>query len=477
MTDLEIIKKKNDELHSRLGSKLILNPDLSRALVSFQANKTQQSYRWFKYKEGFSSSLINYILDATGVKKGKVLDPFAGAGTTLFVAAERGMDAEGIELLAPGQEIIAARQSTLNGGAKVCSDALKRWIDKRPWKGEGKIKPFNHLKITAGAFPAETEKSLTRFIAETEKEETQKIRQLLNFVALCVLEEISYTRKDGQYLRWDKRSGRKQGKRPFNKGHIKSFDEAIVQKLEQVCLDLQGGVQTDLQLFPTPTKYGTTKVFSGSCLDVLPNFKTSEFDCIITSPPYCNRYDYTRTYALELAMLGVNEEAIRKLRQTMLSCTVENREKTELEKVFHKTVWAKAKAAFESQECLQEILAYLEQRKKEGLLNNNGVPRMVKGYFWEMSLVIFECSRILKSGAPLVMVNDNVRYEGANIPVDLILSDIAEKAGFDVEKIWVLPTNKGNSSQQMGQWGRTQIRKCVYVWRMRFARADFEFPD
>lgn len=30
------------------------------------------------------------------------------------------------------------------------------------------------------------------------------------------------------------------------------------------------------------------------------------------------------------------------------------------------------------------------------------------------------------------MVNDNVRYGGVVIPVDLILSDIAQKAGCDV---------------------------------------------
>jgi hypothetical protein len=72
---------------------------------------------------------------------------------------------------------------------------------------------------------------------------------------------------------------------------------------------------------------------------------------------------------------------------------------------------------------------------------------MVRNYFFELALVIFECARLLKPGAPFVMVNDNVRYSGATIPVDLILSDFAEQAGFDVEVIWVLPTRKGNSSQ------------------------------
>jgi len=62
-------------------------------------------------------------------------------------------------------------------------------------------------------------------------------------------------------------------------------------------------------------------------------------------------------------------------------------------------------------------------------------------------------------------VNDNVRYGGAAIPVDLILSDFAEQAGFDVEAIWVLPTGKGNSSQQMGLHGREELRKSIYIWR------------
>jgi len=62
-------------------------------------------------------------------------------------------------------------------------------------------------------------------------------------------------------------------------------------------------------------------------------------------------------------------------------------------------------------------------------------------------------------------VNDNVRYAGASISVDLILSDLAEKLGFFVETILVLPNGKGNSSQQMGAHGRKPLRKCIYVWR------------
>jgi len=182
----------------------------------------------------------------------------------------------------------------------------------------------------------------------------------------------------------------------------------------------------------------------------------------MTSPPYCNRYDYTRTYALELALLGIDEQGLLRLRQEMLSCTVENRTKDLLS---INPRWTTALAAADEQELLQSILNYLEDQKAQKALNNNGIPRMVRGYFYEMACVIAECARVLKPGARLFMVNDNVRYAGASISVDMILSDIAETLGFSVEHILVLPDGKGNSSQQMGGHGRESLRKCVYVWR------------
>ncbi len=90
---------------------------------------------------------------------------------------------------------------------------------------------------------------------------------------------------------------------------------------------------------------------------------------------------------------------------------------------------------------------------------------MVRGYFYEMACVIAESARVLRRNAPLIMVNDNVRYAGASISVDLILSSIAEQLGFSVENIIVLPSIKGNSSQQMKRYGCEALRKCVYIWR------------
>ena len=148
------------------------------------------------------------------------------------------------------------------------------------------------------------------------------------FALLCILENISYTRKDGQYLRWDQRSGRCYREIPFDKGRIAEFDDEIVLKLDEIISDSKGESFIDLfSSLKQPIKPGAIDILKGSCLDILPTLHKNDFDLVITSRPYCFRYDYTRTYALELAMLNINEVELSKLRQTMLSCTVENRPK------------------------------------------------------------------------------------------------------------------------------------------------------
>src|SRR5256885_16876283 len=143
----------------------------------------------------------------------------------------------------------------------------------------------------------------------------------------------------------------------------------------------------------------------------------------------------------------------------MLSCTVENRAKDLLAL---NPEWKPAVSAADRQELLQTILSYLDSQKQLDLLNNNGIPRMVRGYFYEMACVIAECARVLKPGALLIMVNDNVRYGGASVSVDFIFSAIAERLGFSGQGILVLPDWEGNNRQQMGgHWGEP-LRKSGY---------------
>lgn len=468
-------------LYEKFKSKIIHNSSLDRTLVSFQANKQVPFYSWFKYREGFSERLVTYLLQHLKPQPGILLDPFAGGGSSLFAASALKWQAKGIELLPVGTYAIQARLVAHKIKPEKFNIVVAELRQTNFLDYYDEDYALKHIAITRGAFPPVDEEQLVGYISYCHKFVTNDdIRTLLLYAAFCVLEDISYTRKDGQYLRWDARSGRSQGKKTFNKGVILTFHIAIHKKLKQMASDLYpcltqqelfgdsimpqlAGVKLDQIENLDPTLY------EGSCLEIIPTMQASSIDFVLTSPPYVNRYDYTRTYALELVFLGCNEEKVKQLRQRMLSCTVENQDKrTQLENYYtcigRKQEFLKIDSIFQEQAALQEVLTILEAYRKEGKLNNANIARMVRNYFYEMCFVICELARILKPGGMVAMVNDNVRYAGEEVPVDLILCNMAETFGLRTRYIWTLGCGKGNSSQQMGNHGRSELRKCVYIW-------------
>lgn len=452
------------KLEEIFKDKMVVNTQLSRSVVSFQANKSESVYRWFKYREGFSRQLIEYCLREIGAKKGEtILDPFAGTGATIFTAGNFGLNGIGIELLPVGCYFMSARQFVHSASPKKLISIAEKVLSNKGWEKIDAVWEFPHIRITNNAFPAETASAINKYKTWLNTLEDDEAK-LLDFVLFSVLEEISYTRKDGQYLRWDKRSPRTKNKSEFNKGKIFEFDEAIELKLKQIIADLHQPYELDLLTeMAEARKVGKTSILQGSVFEKVEEIKNKSINYVITSPPYCNRYDYTRTYALELAYLGVDELKIRKLRQTLLTCTVENKTKDFGFVPFE--VLLLAEAAFKNNLCINAVLDFLSSEKDADELNNNGILTMVSGYFYETAVHLAQVSRKIKKGGYYIMVNDNVQYNGVPIPVDCILSSFAENLGFECEKIWVLPVGKGNSSQQMKIHGRNELRKCVYVWK------------
>ena len=442
-------------LYERFEARISVDETLSRKLVSYQGNKQVPGLRWLKYKEGFSTQLVESLLARTGGRK--LLDPFSGSGVAPLTASSKGMDGTGIEIMPLGNRLaraIVIAANDLNHHHFVC--ATKELISVLPDVRYDASKRFQHVPITEQAFTEETEIDLARARSFIQQVSDRPVRELLTLACLSVLEEVSYTRKDGQFLRWDPQSGRNV--RPkLHKHSLPTLSQALQNRFDEMSLDIP--------LLRERYRGAAPHFIDGSSLTELRKLPDGSFDTVITSPPYANRYDYTRIYALELAYLGYSENQLKELRQASLSATVENRSKRELlRKGYGDSAQLSGSFAMaDSQAALQEALSILKENARD--LSNRNVIDLVENYFTEMAVIIGELGRIVSRSGSVFMVNDNVRYHGQEIPVDLILSDFAEQCGFRCENIWTLNRGKGNSSQQMGRFGRRELRKCVYHWR------------
>jgi site-specific DNA-methyltransferase (cytosine-N4-specific) len=452
--------------------------DFNRQSVSYQLNKKDCLHRWLKYKEGFSADLVEKLLYEMDIKLGEiVLDPFLGSGTTCLVAQMQGINSIGFDIMPMSKLAMYAKGNI----SSYNIDELRKLVNfllslQRPSEYNIRTKS---VPITDFAYPEETKLDI-QFYTEAIEDSSFSV-EAKGLATLCLvncLERLSYTAKDGQYLRWDERSRKvieankarvEAGRPPFkvilNKGKLPTVKGTI-------CTELKNAIDDIIYLkniSPFFSREAFVKFKQSSSLIELPLLENEFVNGVITSPPYCNRYDYTRIYALELVYLGMGEKEIRQMRQDLISCTVESKTKIEFLHEYYISInreesYNNIISIIQNTAALSEVLQALSFRNERGDINNKGVLSMVKSYFEELAFIYYELFRICKNGAKVAFVNDNVRYAGEVIPVDFISTEIAERIGFTPSKIYTLKQQKGNSSQQMKKFGRVPLRKSITLW-------------
>jgi SAM-dependent methyltransferase len=409
-------------LMDRFGSRIVPRPDL-RWLASFAGNRGEPVHRWFPYKEGFSRGLVEHLLDRFRLQAGAtVLDPFCGVGTTPLVARLRGLQGLGLDLLPLAVFVARVKLRTRHD---LSLRRLRSAVEELALAtGAQPRSRFADIPLVRKAFDPGTARSILQLRDHIQAVADGRVRDFLTLALLATLEDLSQTRKDGLCVRMHRRD------------HLPGVRDAVRERARAMLADLEA-----LRVPRKALGRGRVRRADARALPLA----DSSVDAVITSPPYLNRYDYARIYSLELALEFLESfEELRDLRHRLLRGHIEARP---------------ARSRLACRGTVQEVLAALEGRR----LNNANIPRMIHAYFEDMHRVVGELARTCRTGARVGLLVGNVCFGGEVIPVDLVLGEMAEEAGFQVESIEVT-RNKGNASQQMGRYGRLPVRESVSVW-------------
>jgi tRNA G10 N-methylase Trm11 len=406
--------------------RIVEKPELGPC-ISPHANQHIPIHNWYAYKHGYSRELAVYLINEFGLSEGSwVLDPFCGSGTTLLTCKEFGINARGFDILP---------FSVFLTNVKI-SDYDVAGLERQLALFTGSMKEASSFKkmglpdipLVKKAFRPEIAERLLELKSTIDAISAPKVRAFFNLGFLNILESVSNTSKAGGFLRLIRRD--------VNSNAIESI---FLDRVKSMLKDV-----TEHYKF----KEDRTVSVMAEIGDARKLSTKQRFDAVITSPPYPNRHDYTRIYALEMVFdfVTTNEE-LKSIRYQTIRSHVEARKQYEA-------------AGYRKPEILDDMI---EEIRQNGT-NNPQVTSMIEGYFEDMYLVLSEISRCLKNKGRVGLVVSNVRFAGINIPVDEILGEVGVQVGLTPKEILVA-RYRGNSSQQMRDYMRKPSRESVVIWQ------------
>ena len=377
-----------------------------KTLVNFKTNLNQPRHSWFDVKEGYSTGLVNNILNDLKINKndGYIMDPFSGSGTTILASSMLGYKSIGIEVNPFLHYLSKNKCISYSSNFNV----LKNKFIKCDFRNHNASK-VPELSISKKLFKNQLNEIL-KIKNWIEQIKDKKSKELFFCAFLCSLDKASYAKKDGNGLKYPK------NKIPQN------FKQVFIKNLEKFLEDIKS---TKIKNKPI--------IFLGNNLNVLKqnNFKKkykNKIALCLFSPPYANCFDYTEVYKTELWFGDFVKEYkdLKDLRNKTLS--------SHLNKTFSKV------------SILREITPFVNIIKMKKLWSNKIVD-MIINYFFEMNLLLSMFYKLLSKNGKCVIVVGNSAYGNIAIPTDDILKKLAKKVGF--KKNYIIKARKlGTSSQQ-----------------------------
>ena len=414
-------------------------PDYSNGRANKLAPQDRAFHDWYRFILSFPPHLVReYIRKFKLSPKSVVLDPFCGTGTTLVETKLAGMVAVGLEgnpfpqfassvktdwnldsdLLASHSRKIAGEVLSI-----LKSQGIEDNFSTGDLKGEGlkTLEPAAaKLLLTNSISPLPLHKTLVLFEHLKKFEGEAFYRHALLALGSALVFKIS-----------NLHFGPEVGVRNI-KTDVPVISNWLLE-IEKMANDLR---KVRGESFPEAHVHladarGFEAVEPGSV------------DAVITSPPYPNEKDYTRTTRLESVLLGFvkNKEELRELKKRLVRSNTRG-----IYKADDDDKWI---ADFPE---IQRIADEIEKRRIE-MGKDSGFeklyPRAAKLYFGGMAKHLSSLQKVLRPGAHLAyVVGDQASYLRVMIRTGQILGDIAQKLGYELVGIDLFRTRLATATKE-----------------------------
>jgi hypothetical protein len=419
-------------------------------------------HQWYRFVLSFPPHLVrDYIEKFKLNSQTTVLDPFCGTGTTLVECKKLGIPSVGLE---PNPVVYFAsqtklqwnvpRQEFLNHALKVAETA-RRALARQGLGGEEQEQLLDgpaERKIVLKSLPEECADLLL----------ADSISKLPLHRTLTLLDALA-KHPDARFENYERLALADALLNGISNLHFgpevgigPAKPDAPVISL---WLDNIRTMVRDLEDLPEENATSAT-VYRADARNVADILPANSVDAVITSPPYPNEKDYTRTTRLESVLLGFirSKQDLRALKKELIRSNTRGVYKADTD---DHLVAGHAE--------IERIAAAIEKRRIE-LHKDSGFERLyarvTKLYFGGMVKHLSGLRRVLRPNAQLAyVVGDQASYLRVMIRTGQLLADIATSLGYEVVGTDLFRTRLSTAT-------REQLREEVILLRWPGRRSN-----
>lgn len=417
------------------------------------------AHDWYRFVLSFPPHLVRNYLQRFGIGSDHtVLDPFCGTGTTIVECKKLGIPSVGVEAN-PFAHFASAVKTDwspdpdgLLKHAREVAGLAREKLQSEGFEDEPTLPLFRRARTAGPDYPTVLRK------LPLEKEQlllTNSISPLPLHKTLVLLACLDQTHND-----------------EYRKHELLALGTALVHSISNLHFGPEVGVAPAKPDSPVVAPWlamvetmaadlrslhkmdGTpTAVHHADARQISQLLPSATVDAVITSPPYPNEKDYTRTTRLESVLLGFisSKSDLQALKQGLVRSNTRGVYKGDDD-----DRWVA------DHDEIQRIARAIEERRVE-LGKTSGFERqyhkVTKLYFGGMARHFAELRFVLRPGAQLAyVVGDQASYLRVMIRTGQLLADIAESLGYQVVGIDLFRTRLATATKD-------QLREEVVILR------------